>query len=309
MVAYGGLILQMGGLVTQAGPPTQVFSNAVFSLDLGTFVAAKLAGGSPPVPDWVRVTDNGKNPWAPRMAHSLDVYADTVVLFGGFTRNVNANVPVGNQMICAVSNAACVAYNDVWLFAPGLPSMTPPPACPGGGDCGWVQGRAATGVAPQPRFWHSSGVLADNLYIFGGNDAAGGRFTDLWAYNLPNQAWTPVATTFIAGTAGFPPQAWPPAGAFNGHRFYNAMTGDQGGNALFRWTPEAAAPLPAPAAAAASGLTAAQNAGIVFSTLFGFVNMAALSFFVYRAVRASRADVAAIGSAYEGLGDKPALSA
>jgi len=109
--------------------------------------------------------------------------------------------------------------------------------------------------------------------------------TDLWAFDFEARTWTQVQSTWIGGTTGFPPQLWPPSAVFNGHRFYIEATGDESGNAMYRWTPEALPPSPAGGDASPSGISAA-TAGAAAAAIFSAVNAAMLAFFIYRAARA-----------------------
>ena len=88
---------------------------------------------------------------------------------------------------------------------------------------------------------------------------------------------------------------WAPAAAFNGHRFYIEATGDEGGNAMYRWTPEARWTPPSGGGTTVS--TTAATAGAAAAAVFGAMNAVMLGFFIFRAVRGS------------GVGGIPAASA
>lgn len=105
LVGFGGVMYLFGGWDSTIG-----YYNDVWALDVpGLFNA------SGPQPGWVQVTANGTAALPPpRDGFSWDNYGSSVVLFGGFSHNVNA---VGPDT-CDNPNLACTWYNDVWFFRP-----------------------------------------------------------------------------------------------------------------------------------------------------------------------------------------------
>ena len=128
--------------------------------------------------------------FAPRGAFSLEVYGNHVVLFGGFTRNPTLAPFVG----CAAPDSQCVAFNDLWMWAPGLPQAPLDANTCGGGLCGWALVQVL-GTPPAPRFGHATGVMLNQMYVIGGTDAAGTVLSDISVYSSPATAWSPVAAT------------------------------------------------------------------------------------------------------------------
>ena len=108
-----------------------------------------------------------------------------------------------------------VWWNDVWIFRPG--PLGPDGLQPGIGAAGWKQLSAQTTdpAAPAGRFGHTSGVLADQLYVYGGT-AATGAVDDLWAFNIPAARWS--AVSFSGPSPG--PLIYAAAGMFLGDRFF-----------------------------------------------------------------------------------------
>lgn len=169
LVSVGGVLYMFGGLVNGG------WSNGVWALDVAGWFAS--VPGTMTM-SWVRMTQSPMSRWAPRGAMSVDVYASSLVLFGGLTRDPNVQPPPTPGNACSSPNAACTVFNDLWVWSPGLPSGPPVP-CPNNGDCGWVPVTPRTPAMPPARFDHATGVLADNLYVFGGIDGKGTYLTDL----------------------------------------------------------------------------------------------------------------------------------
>lgn len=134
-------------------------------------------------------------------------------------------------------------FNDLWQYQPGV--LTAPltqcsaGACAPGPDgvpscnCGWSPVDVGGSVVPAGRYGHAAGVLADNLYVFGGVSGVGAFLTDLWVFNIEDGFWT-LAQSSFKGFSAFPTQLWEPAMAIVGHNIYVEMTGDAGGNAIVR---------------------------------------------------------------------------
>lgn len=112
---------------------------------------------------------------------------------------MQAQVPPQPHDVCTKPGAACVIYADIWGFQPGIPqgSIAPcecgdlvdeskrgvplqlaathraaavagPPA-----GCNWALRAPATGTQPPARFFHAAAAIADDMYIYGGTNAAG----------------------------------------------------------------------------------------------------------------------------------------
>ena len=292
LVDFGGVLYMMGGITTADGSAT-VFenTNAMWALDLASYFGT--AGRNPSL-SWVRLQGSGAaGVWSPRVGFSLSVYAATIYLFGGLQRDPNYAGGAADP-VCTDPAAKCVAFSDLWRFQPGL-SQAPLSAtqCNVGGctasdvapkvacNCGWSAVSPA-GAAPPARYDHAAGVVAGNLYVFGGVSAAGAFLTDLWLFSTESNAWVAVASAF-QGTAGFvggglPAPLHRPSMAVVGHNLYVETTGDRNANALYKWTPEAPAPPRGggAAAAAAGGDYAGHTAGIVIGLLVGLATLALL---------------------------------
>ena len=154
LVSWGSIVYTLGGWDQVS------YYNDVWGLDLTTFVQSNFTSG------WQMVYPNGA-PGLPsaRNSFSWDLYGTGVVLFGGFYHNVVSGDP---WTYCNNPNDGCVWYNDVWFWRPG-----PTPAnglLPATSAAGWTQlpATSTTGTLPAGRFWHASGVLGDQLYIYGG---------------------------------------------------------------------------------------------------------------------------------------------
>jgi hypothetical protein len=145
------------------------------------------------------------------------------------------------------------------------------------GNCGWRAVSVNGASIPPPRYGHAAGVLADNLYVFGGVDAGGNFLSDLWVFNIEDRVWTAAKSSF-RGIAGLPsPQNFFPSMSVVGHNLYVEMTGDAGGHAIYRWVPEA--PAPSGGSGGGSGADAiatGHTAGIVLGVSIGLANLALL---------------------------------
>ena len=278
MIVFGGILYMMGGITASDSTPSVLeTSNAMWAFDLNSYF--NQPSGTQAL-SWFKIQPIGSaGVWSPRVAFSLNVYSATILLFGGLKRNENA---VGNDPICANPGAQCITFNDVWQFQPGLSSGPISANSCNNGNCGWSLVAVSGNQVPTPRYNHASGVLADNLYVFGGVTATGTYLTDLWLFNIEDSVWRPVTSTF-QGTdgfvnGGFAVQSWPPSMAVVGHNLYIEMTGDAGGNAIYRWVPEAPAPSPGggsgnSGSSAAAAVASGHTAGIVLGLLLGLANL------------------------------------
>ena len=198
LVPFGGLLFMIGGF-TPAG-----FSNEMWAADIAGFFGSATNGPGDPnanVP-WVLVQPiNSAGVFTPRGAFSVSVYSATIILFGGLTRSLPG--PNGPDPVCALPGSNCVVYNDIWFYQPGLMSKPVDTTMCGGGNCGWYSPSINGAKIPAGRYGHAAGVLADNLYVFGGVDASGNFFSDLWVFNIEDRVWvqatskSPAAPTRI----------------------------------------------------------------------------------------------------------------
>lgn len=161
LVSWGSIVYMMGGW------DQQQYYNDVWGLDLTTYVQSNFTTG------WSVVFPNGAPGLpGPRNSFSWDTYSTGIVSFGGFFHNVVSGDPWTQ---CTSGNDGCIWYNDVWFWRPG-----PTPAnglLPATSAAGWTQlpATSTTGALPAGRFWHASGVLGDQLYIYGGAQRLGQR--------------------------------------------------------------------------------------------------------------------------------------
>lgn len=181
----------------------------------------------------------------------------------------------------------------MWFWRPGA---TPAGGvAPLAGAAGWSQISASSqsGALPAGRYWHATGVLADQLYVYGGRTAAGGA-GDMWAFNIPAARWAPVT---ISGAQ--PGALSYPAGQMIGRHFY-IYSGDGVTPTFWRFVPTGGAPPPA----AETFIFSSQGtaAGLAISIL---LNIATLSLTVLMWRRAGspsfKATTQAMGPTYEVL--------
>jgi hypothetical protein len=286
MVLFGGVLYMVGGLTND---PTKgwEWSNAMWGVDLATYFSN--AGATPaPTMTWNKIQSiNAPGMFSPRGAFSLDVYSATIYMFGGLTRTANLAPGPPGQIVCTRADAQCQVFNDLWMWQPGslaAPLSTTTCSPDQSANCGWKQVAVGGSVLPPSRYGHASGVSSDHLYVFGGFNAAGAAFTDLWAFNTDANVWFQVNGA-LKNFNAFPPQKWEPALAVVGHNLYVSMTGDEGGHAIYRyvppvWTPGGGGPF-SPAgggggggnAAAASAAHVGTTAGIVILSLLAIANL------------------------------------
>jgi len=120
-----------------------------------------------PYTNWSRSFSNANPP--PRNSHSAVAFGGQLVIFGGFSHNTSQG-----SVFCTNPLDDCVYYNDVWIYSPYADK--------------WTQ-LMPSGVKPPARWGHSASVIGENMYIFGGTNAAGATLNDLWAYNFPYGVW------------------------------------------------------------------------------------------------------------------------
>ena len=250
---------------------------------------------------WQQVLPNGAANVPPaRNSFSWDFYGAKTVVFGGFWHNIPA---VGPGTNCEPA-AQCTFFSDVWVFAPGNPSSPP------SGAAGWSLLRPANGVSPPGRYGHASGIIADQLFVFGGtrlNPAGSAQMfswsNDMWAFDFASQAWGQVQQSSPWPSV----RGWPASAVVGSSLFF--FGGDSQSTDLWAWSP----PVPgsggggggggggANANAAPLSATAA-GAGLAFASLTSLAALA-MTALIYRRITAGsrQATAASIGSAYEGL--------
>lgn len=236
--AFTGTYYLFGGALT-SGAGAAV--NDLYSLDLADAIFGSVPRG------WTQLTATGAAgmPMG-RSGHTFTVYSDDVVLFGGRAGD------------------GVTLLNDAWEFTPGNAGA---PATAGSlGSAAWTP-LASTG-APPPRYGHAAAIIADELYIFGGQGAAG-PLADLWVLDIGAGAWSAVTTS------GATPLASPLAsGVFLGHYLWLAASGatPSGAVSLYRWTATQQPPGSGGAAGAGASVTvilpeAGIQAGLVLTIL------------------------------------------
>jgi len=226
-VEYGGILMVIGGL-DNYGTAKAKWSNVVFALDIASYTLQDSNSSSIGFVKLIAAQQPGL--FTPRGAFSLDVYGNHIVLFGGLQRDPLLDPFPG----CQSPGSNCVTFNDIWWWAPGLPTAPlSPNLC--SGTCGWEL-LQVTGTPPSARFSHASGVMLNNLYIFGGSDSSGNILSDMNVFNFASKSWS--AVSIVAPSSPLPVQRWFPSGGIVGDRFYLLLTGANDTNAVFRFTPQ-----------------------------------------------------------------------
>ena len=278
--AWGALIYTFGG-VEVAGAQAGAFHNDMWALPAGAMIA-----GSLPAADWSQVAIDAVAGFPPgRVAYSWAVFGTVVLLFGGVSLSPSA--PPGtlpNVCFSPAAAALCDFHSHVWAFSPGNPG---PPGELSVTANQWARLFPNGGAAPAGRFDHIAGVLGDQMFVFGGTTAAGAS-TELWAFNLPAQAWGLVRASSPAPFGGRSTDAGYPVGSFIGRHFYvyaqsiDAASGEPlpGTGALWRWAPAlgggGGGGAPAPAATPAT-LGAGPTAALMMGLLVGLANLGLLA--------------------------------
>ena len=93
-----------------------------------------------------------------RMGHSASMYRSSMFVFGGFLHPAT--------------------LSDFWEF--NVVTLT------------WEKISVPGG--PSDRYRHSSVVIGEYLFVFGGVNAAKERFSDVWCFDIPRRTWTLVDT-------------------------------------------------------------------------------------------------------------------
>ena len=273
--SFGPIIYTFGGAEV-AGASAGTFHNDLWALPAGAMIAA-----SQPPADWSQVAQDGTPGFPPgRVAYSWAVFGTVVLMFGGVSLAPGA--PPGTLPDVCFSPATasrCEFHSHVWQFQPGNPG---PPGEMAVAGSQWALLAANGGAAPAGRFDHISGVLGDQMFVFGGTTAAGPS-TELWAYNLPAQAWGLVRPSSPSPFEARRTDSGYPVGAFLGRHFYVYaqaidVSGEPvpGSGALWRWAPAPGGGGGAPAAPAAT-LGSGATAALVLLLLVGLVNLALLA--------------------------------
>ena len=213
LIAFGGLLYMIGGFTFDTTRGWEA-SNAMWAADLAGFFANVTNGPGDPgaTLPWVRVQPiNSPGVFSGRGAFSLNTYSGTILLFGGLTRALPG--PNGPDPVCALPGSACVTFNDLWLFQPGLMSGPLSAALCNNANCGWRAVGVTGASIPPPRYGHAAGVLADNLYVFGGVTASGSFLSDLWVFNIEDRVWTAATNSSRVFASNIAWMAWSTAGS------------------------------------------------------------------------------------------------
>lgn len=208
LISFGGIMYLTGGW-----NPTIDYYNDVWALDVNGFFNGSVTG-------WTSITSNGTVGLPPpRNTFSWDNMGYDAVMFGGFWHNIAGG---GAYTDCTVQ-AQCRYYNDLWIYRPapvGLAGLQPNPLA-----IGWIQVTVSGSTVPQGRTGHASGILSDQLFIFGGQGASG-WLSDVWVFNFKSHAWAQVSSSGASpGAVSYP------TGAFIGsHYFFISSSGTPGSN-------------------------------------------------------------------------------
>ncbi|ODO10405.1 hypothetical protein I350_01000 [Cryptococcus amylolentus CBS 6273] len=121
---------------------------------------------------WTQI-DPGPGP-SPRYFHSMDVYQDKLVCFGGMS-DAEPNMAV---------------HNDVWVFDCSARRWLPQPS-PSGGGIGLGIDMAAQdpGLVPSPRYAHLSAISRGRLVVSGGQHSDNSWVYEINVYDLQSRVW------------------------------------------------------------------------------------------------------------------------
>jgi len=122
--------------------------------------------------EWYKVETSGATP-PPRLAHSAVVYRDTMYIYGG--------------------ERSAYTFSDLWAFSfkeSKWTFVTPKNEGP------------LLSLMPEGRYDHAAAVTSDGVMIISGGRNAQTALSDVWAFDLKTQLWTPV----MDPTAGAVPQ-------------------------------------------------------------------------------------------------------
>jgi Kelch motif len=276
---FGNILYRFGGCDAGLGAACH---NDLWAIDLQDVITNGFQ--SQAIIGWFNVIpDNQPGMPSPRRSFSMHTYSHSIYIFGGSNNN-------GGQQPTYLS--------DVWQFKPGNPLVTGPG---GVSPANFVQlsptgGEAANGNAiPIGRASAATGMYADLFHVFGGVGAAG-QLTDFWVLNVETQTWYQIGQT---SPWPMPAPATGMAATFlNGRNFYVFLNnGNQ--NQLWNW---AFVPTGAPSNNVVNnGTSTAAYAGIVFSVLFGLVNLAIAVILLRRSGGIRGASAESVGNVYNQL--------
>jgi len=154
MTAIGGVMYVYGGW-----NQTQYFDETWY-FDTSALYLKKNA-------TWIRSYSTANPP--PRNSHTAVAFGGQLIVFGGFYHNASQGM-VG----CSDPLDDCQYMNDIWTYSPGSDK--------------WTQ-LMPYGDVPIARWGHSASVVGEDMYVFGGTNAAGSVLNDLWGYNFPYGVW------------------------------------------------------------------------------------------------------------------------
>ena len=311
-VAWGSLVYFFGGV--DQGSAVTAHSD-MWALSSGVVLTGQ------PFAGWTQVAQDGTLPISARSGYTWATFGTFVLLFGGVSLQPTA--PPGTPLEACFDPASarqlCAFSSEVWQFTPGNPGPVGSLAVTPGQWALLGGGGAPTGAGPSPsgRFDMVTGVISDQMYVYGGTTATGAS-TEMWAYNAITQVWGLVTPSLPAPDAAALNDVGYGVGTWLGRHFYRfrqsvSASGDPlpGTGQLWRWAPSAtgsaaaAAPTcPAPAAISAAAYTA-HSWGLAIGILVGVFN----TYLLVLVVRNSALDVLALckgAAALVGLGSSSA---
>ncbi|ODN86083.1 regulatory protein ral2 [Cryptococcus wingfieldii CBS 7118] len=120
---------------------------------------------------WTQI-DPGPGP-SPRYFHSMDVYQDKLVCFGGMS-DAEPNMAV---------------HNDVWVFDCLARRWLPQPSPSGGIGLGIEMAAQDPGLVPSPRYAHLSAISRGQLVVSGGQHSDNSWIYEINVYDLQSRVW------------------------------------------------------------------------------------------------------------------------
>lgn len=280
VVVFGGRMFLFGGW-----DQTQYY-NDLYVLDLTSTMS--YGSGS-----WIQMVNNGVAGMPPpRNSFALETSSSRIVIFGGFYHNVAGSGPWTD---CSGPNDNCIWYNDVWVYHPGgMPAggLIQPSAAAMATNPGWTQ-MSTNGPTPPGRFWAATGIISDQLFVYGGQ-AQGGALSDLWVLNFVTNSWAQVTQS-----GALPGQLGSPAGACMSHTLwvYNAFSPTTGQ----LWVMEPTGSTNSNSGNTISISTAGLGAGVALAVLISAATLV-FTILMWRAGRAAAAaQVGAVGEVYDRL--------
>jgi hypothetical protein len=277
-VAWGPIVYAFGGVDYQ-GATAGTAHNDVWALAAGATIAASF-----PLASWTQVAADGlANMPPPRVGYSVVAFGTVILMYGGVSLLPTAPAGTLPDVCFTPNNALCYFHHSVWAFTPGNPG---PPGELTVTAAQWARLGDNGPAQPAGRFDAIAGALGDQLFVYGGTTAAGPT-SELWAYNLPAQAWGRVQPSSPAPFDGPPRDFGYGTGAMIGRHLYSfaqvvdAVTGEPlaGTGQLWRWAPTpggGGGGTGGGGGSATSAVVAGHTAGIVIGILVGLANLGLL---------------------------------